>query len=148
MAVAVAQGPDECLYNTLEGCAIVHYPETSQWLPFVACLEVEYPNLGKYTQTCAEKASMDWNTLNTCWKGPEGKKIQIENARKTAALNPPHQYVPWVVIDGQVFVQADDDSVQPCYLWYVSHRQSRWACVCVERRVHAGVCAALCATRS
>jgi interferon gamma-inducible protein 30 len=39
--------------------------------------------------------------IKTCAKGSEGLAIQRENADLTDALNPPHNYVPWLVINGK-----------------------------------------------
>lgn len=51
------------------------------------CLKVYEPQL-----------SMD--KLNGCVKGDLGNQLMHQNALQTAGLKPPHQYVPWVTING------------------------------------------------
>lgn len=96
--ITCQHGPNECLYNILESCVIAHYP--ASFVPFVYCLSDSYPNFStKKASACAALSKMNWATLNTCWTGTEGKELEIEAAAVTAALQPPHQYVPWVVLD-------------------------------------------------
>eukprot|EP00057_Strongylocentrotus_purpuratus_P021948 XP_011676422.1 PREDICTED: uncharacterized protein LOC753478 [Strongylocentrotus purpuratus] len=40
------------------------------------------------------------NPLKNCTGGPMGNKLEHSMALKTEALNPPHQYTPWVVLNG------------------------------------------------
>jgi interferon gamma-inducible protein 30 len=39
--------------------------------------------------------------LNHVFVLPQGKSLMHKNAEATAALNPPHKFVPWIVINGQ-----------------------------------------------
>ena len=41
---------------------------------------------------------MPW--FNLYFQGSEGNKIMHELAEATDSLNPPHLYVPWIVMDG------------------------------------------------
>lgn len=102
-AVTCQHGPTECLYNTLEACAIHHYPTNGQFVPFVVCLSAAAQGSGGLStakaQKCAANSKLAWAVLNTCWTGAEGRALDDAAAAKTAALNPPHQYVPWVTLD-------------------------------------------------
>jgi len=98
--ITCQHGPTECLYNTLEACAISHYPKG--FVPFMACLSQADASGGlskAKAQKCAGQHNVDWNTLNTCWNGPEGKQLDQVSAAVTGALQPPHNYVPWVTLD-------------------------------------------------
>ena len=72
-------------------------------MPFVVCLSAAAQGSGGLStakaQKCAANSKLAWSVLNTCWTGAEGRALDDAAAAKTAALNPPHQYVPWVTLD-------------------------------------------------
>ena len=72
-------------------------------MPFVVCLSAAAQGSGGLStakaQKCAANSKLAWAVLNTCWTGAEGRALDDAAAAKTAALNPPHQYVPWVTLD-------------------------------------------------
>ena len=35
------------------------------------------------------------------WQGPEGNILEHAIGAKTESLDPPHNYVPWIVVDGE-----------------------------------------------
>ena len=39
--------------------------------------------------------------LLTCYKGPLGNSLEHDIAVKTEALQPSHEYVPWIVSNGE-----------------------------------------------
>ncbi len=47
---------------------------------------------------------MDYDALSTCATGAEGQKLLVEVGEKTGD----HQYVPWVIVDGELADSYDD----------------------------------------
>ena len=45
---------------------------------------------------------MKWDLMGTCYSGDLGHDLELMYANETASLHPPHQYTPWVTINGKV----------------------------------------------
>ncbi|XP_023699347.1 gamma-interferon-inducible lysosomal thiol reductase [Paramormyrops kingsleyae] len=92
-------GEDECLGNMIEAC-IMNLTQFS--FPIIYCMESS-EDVIKSAQVCFQlyESKVDWNTVMTCVKGDLGNQLMHANALMTQALNPPHQYVPWVTINGE-----------------------------------------------
>mmetsp|Transcript_12859 Transcript_12859/g.15273 ORF Transcript_12859/g.15273 Transcript_12859/m.15273 type:complete len:172 (+) Transcript_12859:64-579(+) len=95
-------GLEECRGNTLELCGIHHYNTTRKdnipaWFDFLVCIEKNHIGAG---EPCAKASGMNWTTLDTCWNGAEGKALFAAAYDKTEALQPPHQFTPWVTVNG------------------------------------------------
>ena len=75
----------------------------STWWPFIVCLEAHgYQQTWEIAQQCAEKQNITWSEVKACAEGPMGKHLEVMYYEETASLNPPHQYTPWVLINGKV----------------------------------------------
>ncbi|KAL3653023.1 hypothetical protein CASFOL_002704 [Castilleja foliolosa] len=95
-------GPWECLLNTVESCAIDAWPDVKDHFPFIYCVEsLVYENNYTYWETCFEKLGLDASPVTNCLNSDRGTEIELAYAAETSALQPPHKYVPWVVVDGQ-----------------------------------------------
>lgn len=91
-------GEQECLGNMIETCLL---NLTNAAYEIIFCMESSI-DVVKGAQSCLELFSSDlsWDRLMSCVKGDEGNKLMHQNALMTKALNPPHEYVPWVTING------------------------------------------------
>ncbi|PON85888.1 Gamma interferon inducible lysosomal thiol reductase GILT [Trema orientale] len=100
--VVCQHGPYECLLNTVEACAIDAWPELNRHFPFIYCIE-DLVHKRKYPlwESCFEKLGLDPKPVNDCYKSEAGKELELQYGAETDALQPPHTYVPWVVVDGQ-----------------------------------------------
>ncbi|KAK3441966.1 gamma-interferon-responsive lysosomal thiol protein isoform X2 [Eucalyptus grandis] len=95
-------GPWECLLNTVEACAIDVWPDLSEHFPLIYCIEkLVYSHDYAQWESCFEPLGLDSKLVSDCYAGGRGKELELEYAAETNALQPPHQYVPWVVVDGK-----------------------------------------------
>ncbi|XP_018414426.1 PREDICTED: gamma-interferon-inducible lysosomal thiol reductase [Nanorana parkeri] len=95
-------GPEECYGNTIEACLMYLLKENADYFPIIDCMEMS-PNVTSALQPCLEalKPELPVKTVLDCVNGDLGNKLMHANAQRTQALNPPHQYVPWIVINGK-----------------------------------------------
>ncbi|KFK43005.1 hypothetical protein AALP_AA1G067000 [Arabis alpina] len=102
VTVVCQHGAFECFLDTVEACAIDAWPKLSDHFPFIFCIE-SLVTERKYDQweTCYEKLNLDSRPITDCLESGHGNKLQLQYAAETNALQPPHKYVPWVVVDGQ-----------------------------------------------
>eukprot|EP00257_Ricinus_communis_P020148 XP_015579312.1 gamma-interferon-inducible lysosomal thiol reductase-like [Ricinus communis] len=95
-------GPSECLLNTIEACAIHVWPQLEEHFPFINCVEsLVYERRYPEWESCFEKLALDAKPIADCYTSGLGKELELQYAAETNALQPPHEYVPWVVVDGQ-----------------------------------------------
>lgn len=98
-------GPKECQGNLIETCAISLLKNISTSFPFVYCFEKNIESGSGEPQTvaqnCAKSLAIDYAPIEACVSGPLGNKLEHEMAMKTGALEPQHEYVPWVTINGK-----------------------------------------------
>lgn len=91
-------GKSECDGNIMHACAIKYIPKTSI-TPFIICTmsTKDPPNAG---QICARSLQVDFNPIQACITSGEGDQLMYNYGLQTDRLKPPHQYVPWILFDG------------------------------------------------
>jgi hypothetical protein len=94
-------GDGECLADTIEGCAIKHYPDPSQYMDFAVCFEGVHQSKASAAEGCATAAKMDYSVINTCVTGSEADDVDAFNARATARYGTSRLGTPWVVVNGK-----------------------------------------------
>jgi len=99
-SITCQHGATECKDNIAQSCAQhVSGGNVSAWLPFIHCMETHGSNQAAFAKTCAAAAGIDITALDACWNGAEGLALQMAAGAATAALQPPHQFVPWVTLN-------------------------------------------------
>lgn len=91
-------GEGECKMNLIETCVVHLLPRPKQFMPYIHCIESD-PTLIN-AKKCAENLKIEWDPIAACYNGSEGNFLEHQMAQRTDALQPKHQYVPWLVIDG------------------------------------------------
>jgi interferon gamma-inducible protein 30 len=95
-------GPVECLLNTIEACAISVWPDLNKHFSFIYCVEtLVYEHKYSEWETCFDKLGLDATPIYECYTSGNGTELELQYAGETNTLQPPHEYVPWVVVDGQ-----------------------------------------------
>lgn len=116
-------GVTECEGNMYEDCAIEHYNTTDKsglyptWWPFFLCMEKSGKAADITTASnCASSGGLDWNVIKTCagsnpavGSPDDGNPLMHKTALDTNGLQPPHQWTPWVVVNGQPLNEAQLD---------------------------------------
>ncbi|KAM9718790.1 gamma-interferon-inducible lysosomal thiol reductase isoform 2-T2 [Menidia menidia] len=107
-------GEKECLGNMIETCLL---NMTDMAFPIIFCMESSTDVISA-ADSCVElyapELSMD--KLKSCVDGDLGNKLMHQNALQTRALNPPHQYVPWVTINGEHTEDLQDKALSSLFL--------------------------------
>jgi len=100
-------GPNECLANTIESCALRLY-DLATASTFVGCMEDAYESTWRsgsvgaaLVKRAATGCSGDDKRLATCYNGNDGALDLARMARKTVALGTKKTGTPYVLVNGE-----------------------------------------------
>ncbi|KAJ6948674.1 hypothetical protein NC651_002864 [Populus alba x Populus x berolinensis] len=80
--------------------------------PFVYCVErLVYERKYPERESCFEELDLDPRAVSECYTGGYGDELELKYATGTNTLQPPHKYVPWVVVDGQPLYEDYEDFI-------------------------------------
>ncbi|GLT92757.1 hypothetical protein SLE2022_105800 [Rubroshorea leprosula] len=100
--IACQHGPDECLLNTIEACAIDQWPDVNTHFGLIYCIEfLAAEGKHKEWETCFKSLDLPRKKTLDCYTNGKGIKIELGYGNETARLNPPLTFVPWVVVNNQ-----------------------------------------------
>merc|ERR1712029_241031 len=103
-------GPRECTGGLLETCLIAKM-KTESPVPTIACIEsTSDPSNPDNTRKCMEETGVTSPTIDEvlkCATGDEGNQLFAQFGLETQSLDPPHEYVPWILFD-----QVHDDNIE------------------------------------
>ncbi|KAL0966652.1 hypothetical protein UPYG_G00297890 [Umbra pygmaea] len=133
-------GEEECLGNMIETCILNASANPFQ---IIYCMEAS-SNVVKAGQACVElfDPTIKWDSIMSCVKGDLGNQLMHQNALKTGALKPPHQYVPWIVINGEHTEDLQNKAMGSLFTLVCSMYKGKKpeACGAALTRYHRGYC--------
>lgn len=105
-------GEEECRLNKLEACALEE-AEFREAFAFVACIEEDPLVYVNKTSQCASNAGIQHlvSSITACSTGKKGESLFKRMGEKTDSLRPPHQFVPWVTVNG-IPIQEDYENLK------------------------------------
>ncbi|OMO97655.1 Gamma interferon inducible lysosomal thiol reductase GILT [Corchorus olitorius] len=94
-------GEYECLLNSIDACTITIYPDVDRHFRFILCVErlVLENNINEWVH-CFDRTGLGTVPID-CYKSGYGNLLEKQYAAETFQLNPSHQFVPWVLVNGQ-----------------------------------------------
>ncbi|KAM9844510.1 gamma-interferon-inducible lysosomal thiol reductase [Aulostomus maculatus] len=106
-------GEEECFGNTIETCLL---NMTDNAFLIIFCMESS-SDVVNAAQTCVNLYSpeLSWDRVMGCAKGDLGNQLMHQNALKTEALDPPHQFVPWVTVNGKHTDELQDKAMSSLF---------------------------------
>ncbi|XP_038819341.1 gamma-interferon-inducible lysosomal thiol reductase-like [Salvelinus namaycush] len=107
-------GEEECLGNMIETCIL--NVTGSNAFQIIYCMEAS-TDVVKAGEKCVElyDPNTKWENIMTCVKGDQGNQLMHQNAVKTGALKPTHNYVPWIVINGEHTEELQDKAMSSLF---------------------------------
>jgi len=108
-----SHGVPEIEGDVWELCAIKHYPEYHQYMPFLYCLNLDIKAIPHSVENCTKEHGLDFNVLKECFRSDEGKSL----LQKSADLSIKYRVKdsPTVVMDGRLY-NPRSDRVPVAYL--------------------------------
>ncbi|KAJ4823515.1 hypothetical protein Tsubulata_017892, partial [Turnera subulata] len=98
---ACQHGPNECLLNAVEACSITIYPDVDRHFRFIHCVErLSLENKLNEWVNCFDMSRLGKVPID-CYTSGYGNVLERKYAAETSQLNPPHRFVPWVVVNNQ-----------------------------------------------
>jgi interferon gamma-inducible protein 30 len=85
-------------------CTQMLYPKQSDWWNMIACMEAG--DAVAVAPSCASKFGLNYASINACTSSQEGAAFMTKIGQVTNALQPPHQWTPWVVINDKPLTSA------------------------------------------
>ncbi|KAG8014059.1 Gamma-interferon-inducible lysosomal thiol reductase [Nibea albiflora] len=100
-------------YGNAQTC-LLHM--TGAAFPVIFCMESS-GDVIKMAKNCMEVYAPDlkWESLMGCVNGDQGMQLMHQNALATQGLKPPHEYVPWVTINGEHTDELQDKAMDSLY---------------------------------
>ncbi|XP_041023833.1 gamma-interferon-responsive lysosomal thiol protein-like [Juglans microcarpa x Juglans regia] len=98
--IVCQHGPDECILNILEACAIDVLQNVNKHYALIYCFEfLAIEGRQKDWKSCFTSLGLPKKPVLDCYISGNGTKLVQKYADETARLNPPHTFVPWVVVN-------------------------------------------------
>lgn len=99
-------GPNECKFNTIEACAIYLWPAPEVHFRLIHCIErLSLEGRQNQWQSCLGRLQLNQELMNHCYSSATGTELELRHAYETEHLQPPHRFVPWVLVNNKTLEQ-------------------------------------------
>lgn len=101
---------EECLGNMIQACTMDLVETPSRYVPFTLCMASYNLSIGveKTSYECGEKLGIDMAAVRKCVLSRTGNELEAEIEKKSDPMALQRDHVPFVMINGVHFPDADD----------------------------------------
>lgn len=93
-------GPVECQANMIHACSIDVIKNSSVQLQFAGCMIENNIDPIRIMNTCAERISVDLESIKKCLNAGRGKELLAKYGEMTNSLVPRVSFIPTITLDG------------------------------------------------
>ncbi|VDO26079.1 unnamed protein product, partial [Onchocerca flexuosa] len=93
-------GPPECELNQLMNCILEMVSDPHQYVPVISCIQGKR-DLHSAGLKCLSKLHISAKRILRCAEGEEGRRLLAKAGIETLHLQPPLNFVPWILINGK-----------------------------------------------
>ena len=125
-------GTFECQGNSLENCAKKYFEEAN-FFNWLICVEGDIIQTGSWDQSgssCGLKLGLNFETVKKCASSAEANALVHKSAVKTENLNPPHTYVPWIVVNGEHDIGAENNILNSLLAYVCANFKGKKSSAC------------------
>ncbi|XP_048470092.1 gamma-interferon-inducible lysosomal thiol reductase-like isoform X2 [Rhincodon typus] len=103
-------------YGNAMTCIMHTLQDPARFFPIIFCME-SAENVTAAAQLCLQvyEPLLPWANIENCVNGDLGNKLMHHNSELTRALNPPHDYVPWILVNGKHTEDLEDEAVNSLF---------------------------------
>ncbi|CAB3403388.1 unnamed protein product [Caenorhabditis bovis] len=93
-------GALECDINQLMNCVIDRIGFPDKYIAPILCMQGKH-SIDEALKCVEQYLPVEANRMRECATGPRGRRLLALSGQKTAGLEPPIDFIPWIVIDGR-----------------------------------------------
>eukprot|EP00092_Neocalanus_flemingeri_P000512 GFUD01000544.1.p1 GENE.GFUD01000544.1~~GFUD01000544.1.p1 ORF type:complete len:280 (-),score=59.65 GFUD01000544.1:239-1078(-) len=92
-------GEQECIGNIYHACVEKIVEDMTKKLELIKCMISDNYEPENIAKKCASEGGIDFEEIQTCASGQEGKELHFKAGQKTEALHPKVSFIPTIEID-------------------------------------------------
>eukprot|EP00092_Neocalanus_flemingeri_P021619 GFUD01023449.1.p1 GENE.GFUD01023449.1~~GFUD01023449.1.p1 ORF type:complete len:252 (-),score=50.39 GFUD01023449.1:222-977(-) len=92
-------GEQECIGNIYHACVEKIVEDMTKKLELIKCMISDNYEPENIAKKCASEGGIDFEEIQTCASGQEGKELHFKAGLKTEALHPKVSFIPTIEID-------------------------------------------------
>ncbi|KAI4353427.1 hypothetical protein L6164_002379 [Bauhinia variegata] len=101
-SIICQNGSDECQLNSLQTCVLNVWDDVNKHYALISCFEfLAIEARQKSWKICFKQLGLPEKPILDCYNNGNGTELGRKYISKTAQFYPPHNFLPWVLVNNQ-----------------------------------------------